>query len=52
MTFHYCQKCKEQNVIYTEITIDPSMAIKNEIPLKDYFEGINEGMEKRKKTLV
>ena len=44
-----CKKCKEQNVIYTEITIDPSMAIKNEIPLKDYFEGIIEGMEKGKK---
>ena len=25
------------------------MAIKNEIPLKDYFEGIIEGMEKGKK---
>ena len=52
MIIHYCKKCKEQNVIYTEITIDPSMTIKKEIPLKDYFEGINEGKEKRKKTLV
>ena len=52
ISYNYCQKYKEQNVIYTEITIDPSMAIKNEIPLKDYFEGINEGKEKRKKTLV
>ena len=25
------------------------MAIKNDIPLKDYFEGIIEGMEKGKK---
>ena len=49
ISYNYCKKCKEQNVIYTEITIDPSMAIKNEIPLKDYFEGIIEGMEKGKK---
>ena len=46
ISYNYCQKYKEQNVIYTEITIDPSMAI---IPLKDYFEGIIEGMEKGKK---
>ena len=49
ISYNYCKKCKEQNVIYTEITIDPSMAIQNEIPIKDYFEGIIEGMEKGKK---
>lgn len=49
ISYNYCKKCKEQNVIYAEITIDPSMAIRNEIPIKDYFEGIIEGMEKGKK---
>lgn len=28
ISYDYCKKCKEQNILYTEITIDPTMAIR------------------------
>ncbi|ENC9217249.1 adenosine deaminase [Campylobacter lari] len=48
LTFAYMKKCKEQNVIHTEIFFDPQTHIARNIPLKDVIEGICEALQKAK----
>ena len=46
LTFAYMKKCKEQNVIHTEIFFDPQTHINT--PLKDVIDGICEALQKAK----
>lgn len=48
LTFAYMKKCKEQNVIHTEIFFDPQTHTARNIPLKDVIEGIWEALQKAK----
>lgn len=40
LTFAYMKKCKEQNVVHTEIFFDPQTHTARNIALKDVIEGI------------
>ncbi|EAI3896566.1 adenosine deaminase [Campylobacter lari] len=48
LTFAYMKKCKEQNVVHTEIFFDPQTHTARNIPLKDVIEGIWEALQKAK----
>ncbi|EAK5748762.1 adenosine deaminase [Campylobacter lari] len=48
LTFAYMKKCKEQNVVHTEIFFDPQTHTARKIPLKDVIEGIWEALQKAK----
>lgn len=48
LTFAYMKKCKEQNVIHTEIFFDPQTHTARNIPLEDVIEGIWEALQKAK----
>lgn len=48
LTFAYMKKCKEQNVIHTEIFFDPQTHTARNISLKDVIEGIWEALQKAK----
>lgn len=48
LTWAYIQKCKEQNVIHTEIFFDPQTHTARNIPLKIVVEGIYEALEEAK----
>ncbi|EAI5466698.1 adenosine deaminase [Campylobacter lari] len=48
LTFAYMKKCKEQNVVHTEIFFDPQTHTTRNIPLKDVIEGIWQALQKAK----
>ncbi|MCW0243891.1 adenosine deaminase family protein [Campylobacter lari] len=48
LTFAYMKKCKEQNVVHTEIFFDPQTHTARNIPLKDVIEGIWQALQKAK----
>lgn len=49
LTWAYLCKCKEQNVIHTEIFFDPQTHTARNIALKDVIDGIDEALKKAKK---
>lgn len=48
LTFAYMKKCKEQNVVHTEIFFDPQTHTARNIALKDVIEGIWQALQKAK----
>ncbi|MCR6581740.1 adenosine deaminase [Campylobacter insulaenigrae] len=48
LTWAYIQKCKEQNVVHTEIFFDPQTHTARNIPIKIVVEGIYEALEEAK----
>lgn len=48
LTFAYMKKCKEQNIIHTEIFFDPQTHTARNIPLEDVIEGIWQALQKAK----
>lgn len=51
LTWAYFLKCKEDNVMHTEIFFDPQTHTERGIEIKDVIEGITEAMRKAKEEL-
>lgn len=51
LTWAYMLKCKEQNIVHTEIFFDPQTHIKNGINLECVISGITLAMQKAKEEL-
>lgn len=51
LTWAYFLKCKEDNVMHTEIFFDPQTHTERGVEIKDVIEGITEAMRKAKEEL-
>ncbi|MFT6916850.1 MAG: adenosine deaminase [Motiliproteus sp.] len=51
LTWAYMRKCKEENIIHTEIFFDPQTHTMREIPIREVIGGITRALQKAKQEL-